>query len=54
VAELVVTGLTYKQIGERLFISAKTVEHHVAKMRRRLGCATRSELLTQLRTLLMA
>lgn len=54
VAELVVSGLTYKQIGERLFISAKTVEHHMAKMRRRLGCATRSELLTQLRTLLMA
>jgi DNA-binding CsgD family transcriptional regulator len=54
VAELVVSGLTYKQIGERLFISAKTVEHHVAKMRRRLGCATRSELFTQLRTLLMA
>lgn len=54
VAELVVSGLTYKQIGERLFISAKTVEHHVAKMRRRLGCATRSELFTRLRTLLMA
>jgi DNA-binding CsgD family transcriptional regulator len=54
VAELVVRGLTYKQIGERLFISAKTVEHHVAKMRRRLGCANRSELFTQLRTLLMA
>ncbi|GLZ35421.1 helix-turn-helix transcriptional regulator [Lentzea sp. NBRC 105346] len=54
VAELVVTGLTYKQIGERLFISAKTVEHHVAKMRRRLGCATRSELFTHLRTLLMS
>ena len=54
VAELVVNGLTYKQIGERLFISAKTVEHHVAKMRRRLGCATRSDLFARLRTLLMA
>ncbi|MFI9010493.1 LuxR C-terminal-related transcriptional regulator [Actinosynnema sp. NPDC053489] len=49
VAELVVNGLTYKQIGDRLFISAKTVEHHVARMRQRLGCASRAELLDQLR-----
>jgi DNA-binding CsgD family transcriptional regulator len=52
VAELVVSGLTYKQIGERLFISAKTVEYHVARMRQRLGSDTRSDLLNQLRTLL--
>src|SRR5207249_4074374 len=37
VAELVLSGLTYKQIGEQLFISAKTVENHVARMRQRLG-----------------
>ncbi|MGW4115534.1 LuxR C-terminal-related transcriptional regulator [Actinosynnema sp. NPDC004786] len=49
VAELVVGGLTYKQVGDRLFISAKTVEHHVARMRQRLGCASRAELLDQLR-----
>ncbi|RJQ77130.1 LuxR family transcriptional regulator [Pseudonocardiaceae bacterium YIM PH 21723] len=49
VAELVLAGLTYKQIGERLFISAKTVEHHVARMRARLGCGSRSELFGQLR-----
>ena len=35
VAELVVSGLTYRQIGDRLFISAKTVEHHMA--RRNMG-----------------
>ncbi|MFC4858020.1 helix-turn-helix transcriptional regulator [Actinophytocola glycyrrhizae] len=51
VAELVVSGLTYKDVGDRLFISAKTVEHHVARMRQRLGAASRSELLSQLRTL---
>ncbi|GAA3847411.1 helix-turn-helix transcriptional regulator [Saccharothrix violaceirubra] len=51
VAELVAKGLTYKQIGDRLFISAKTVEHHVARIRRRLGCANRAELLDQLRQL---
>ncbi|HEY0698371.1 MAG TPA: helix-turn-helix transcriptional regulator [Micromonospora sp.] len=42
-------GLTYKQIGARLFISAKTVEHHVARMRSRLHCGSRSELLARLR-----
>ncbi|WP_238412260.1 helix-turn-helix transcriptional regulator [Saccharothrix deserti] len=49
VAELVVGGLTYKQVGDRLFISAKTVEHHMARIRQRLGCSSRAELLDQLR-----
>ncbi|MFE9743659.1 LuxR C-terminal-related transcriptional regulator [Saccharothrix saharensis] len=49
VAELVVGGLTYKQVGDRLFISAKTVEHHMARIRQRLGCTSRAELLDQLR-----
>jgi len=49
VAELVLDGLTYKQIGERLFISAKTVEHHVARMRQRLGSGSRGELFSHLR-----
>lgn len=51
VAALVLQGLTYKQIGEQLFISAKTVEHHVARMRQRLGSASRGELFAQLRQL---
>ncbi|GAA3439925.1 helix-turn-helix domain-containing protein [Kutzneria kofuensis] len=51
VAELLVGGMTYKQIGERLFISAKTVEHHVARIRQRLGSASRRELLARLRAL---
>ncbi|MFG2050826.1 LuxR C-terminal-related transcriptional regulator [Micromonospora sp. NPDC048935] len=50
VAELVLAGLTYREIGDRLFISAKTVEHHVARMRNRLNCANRAELLALLRT----
>ncbi|GIJ42253.1 LuxR C-terminal-related transcriptional regulator [Micromonospora andamanensis] len=52
VAELVVAGLTYREIGDRLFISAKTVEHHVARMRSRLNCANRTDLLALLRTIL--
>lgn len=51
VAELVVAGMTYKQVGDRLFISAKTVEHHMARMRQRLGATSRSDLLARLRAL---
>jgi DNA-binding CsgD family transcriptional regulator len=51
VAELVLSGLTYKQIGEQLFISAKTVENHVARMRQRLGSGSRGELFAHLRML---
>ncbi|NEK60128.1 LuxR family transcriptional regulator [Geodermatophilus sabuli] len=49
VARLVVEGQTYREIGGRLFISAKTVEHHVSRMRQRLGASTRSDLLARLR-----
>ena len=54
VAALVVEGLTYKEIGERLFISAKTVEHHVARMRQRLGSGSRGELFAHLRQIVGA
>ncbi|PZS37408.1 MAG: helix-turn-helix transcriptional regulator [Pseudonocardiales bacterium] len=54
VADLILTGLTYRQIGERLFISAKTVEHHVARMRQRLDVTSRDELFAQLRMLVGA
>ncbi|HEX9336600.1 MAG TPA: helix-turn-helix transcriptional regulator [Pseudonocardiaceae bacterium] len=52
VAALVLSGLTYKQVGDRLFISAKTVEHHVARMRQKLGATSRAELFDQLRQLI--
>jgi DNA-binding CsgD family transcriptional regulator len=52
VAELLVQGMPYRDIGSQLFISAKTVEHHVARMRRRLGAESRSELLSMLRAML--
>ncbi|MGX6508820.1 LuxR C-terminal-related transcriptional regulator [Rhodococcus sp. SJ-2] len=51
VADLVVSGLTYREVGNRLYISAKTVEHHVARIRRRLGAGSRSELLSMLRAM---
>lgn len=52
VAELLLQGMPYRDIGSQLFISAKTVEHHVARIRRRLGAESRSELLSMLRALL--
>jgi DNA-binding CsgD family transcriptional regulator len=52
VARLVLDGLTYREVGDRLFISAKTVEHHIARIRARLGSTSRRELLAQLRDVL--
>jgi DNA-binding CsgD family transcriptional regulator len=48
VAELVLAGRTYKQVGEALYLSPKTVEHHVARIRRRAGASSRSELIEML------
>ena len=52
VAELLLLGLPYRDIGGQLFISAKTVEHHVARIRRRVGAGSRSEMLSMLRAML--
>ncbi len=50
VAALVAEGHTYKAIGGQLFISPKTVEHHVASIRSKLGVGTRAEMLSVLRS----
>lgn len=52
IGQHILAGLTYKQIGQRLYLSAKTVEHHVARMRQRLGVASRDELFGLLRAAL--
>ncbi|MFK0003831.1 LuxR C-terminal-related transcriptional regulator [Paenarthrobacter sp. NPDC090522] len=49
VARLVLEGKTYREIGDAIYISPRTAEHHVARMRRRLGAENRSELLVRLR-----
>jgi DNA-binding CsgD family transcriptional regulator len=51
VAKLLLRNQTYREIGERLFISPKTVEHHVARMKQRIGASRRSELFAELRVL---
>lgn len=48
VARLVLDGRTYREIGASLYLSPRTVEHHVARIRRRSGAQSRSELLERL------
>jgi DNA-binding NarL/FixJ family response regulator len=43
VLELLADGLSNRQIGERLFISVKTVSVHVSAVLRKLGVSTRTE-----------
>ncbi len=43
VLDLLAHGLTNKQIGERLFISPKTAEHHVSAILDKLGLRSRAE-----------
>jgi DNA-binding NarL/FixJ family response regulator len=43
VLRLLAQGLTNREIGTRLFLSAKTVEHHVGAILRKLGVKTRTE-----------
>ncbi|SMC67113.1 AAA family ATPase [Kibdelosporangium aridum] len=44
VAELVVSGMTTKQVAATLFMSPRTVESHVARAYRKLGIHSRAEL----------
>jgi DNA-binding NarL/FixJ family response regulator len=43
VLELITDGLTNREIGERLFLSEKTVKHHVSDILAKLGLARRVE-----------
>lgn len=52
VAALVVQGKTYTEIGATIFISPRTAEHHIARIRRRLGATNRSDLIAKLRVAL--
>ena len=43
VLALVAQGCATREIAERLFLSAKTVDHHVSAILRKLGVRTRGE-----------
>ena len=49
IARFVVDGLTYKEIGAQLYIAPKTVEHHVARIRRKVQAGSRAEMIAALR-----
>ena len=48
VAELLASGLTYRQAADTLFVSPKTVQWNVSKIYRKLGITSRSELVKHL------
>jgi DNA-binding CsgD family transcriptional regulator len=52
IGELLLDGLTHKEIGARLYLSPKTVEHHVARLRQKLDASSRAEFVAALRTTL--
>jgi DNA-binding NarL/FixJ family response regulator len=43
VLELLAAGLSNREIAERLFLSVKTIEHHVSRVLTKLGLRSRSE-----------
>jgi DNA-binding NarL/FixJ family response regulator len=47
VVDLVVEGLTNPQIGERLYVSPRTVQTHLAHIFAKLGISTRTQLAAQ-------
>ena len=44
VAHLVASGLTNREVGAELVVSAKTVEHHLSRIYAKLGVRSRTEL----------
>ena len=43
VLELVVSGATNREIGERLFMAEKTASVHVSRILRKLGVSSRTQ-----------
>lgn len=44
IVPLVADGLTYREIGERLFVSRRTVETHISNIFRKVGARSRHDL----------
>jgi DNA-binding CsgD family transcriptional regulator len=50
VIELILGGLTYKQIADRLFISPKTVDNHVQNIYKKLQVTSKMQLSNLIRS----
>jgi DNA-binding NarL/FixJ family response regulator len=46
VADMVAQGMSNRQIAQELYLSERTIEHHVSKILRKLGLSSRSQLST--------
>ena len=51
VMRTLVKGYSVNQIGKQLFRSKRTVEHHVERIKIKLGCDSRAELVQKAREL---
>jgi two-component system NarL family response regulator len=45
VLELVAQGLSYKEVGTRLFLSPRTVKYHMAEIMRKLHVQNRAQVI---------
>jgi len=48
VAEMAATGLSNAEIADQLYLSTRTVEHHLSRALRKLGLRSRHKLATVL------
>jgi DNA-binding CsgD family transcriptional regulator len=51
IAKLVLLGLSAGEIGSKFFLSRRTVEHHIERIKEKLSCASKSELIQKAREL---
>ncbi len=49
VVRLLVKGLTYQEIADRLFLSERTIKYHMKKIKEKLGVKTRREVIKYVR-----
>ena len=51
VARLLCEGYSASQIGKQIFLSSRTIEHHLERMKEKLGCSSKAELIQKAREL---
>ena len=49
VIKMLVSGLTYKEIGEELFLSERTIKYHIEQIKKRLNFKTQAQIITYAR-----
>ncbi|MFW6237736.1 MAG: response regulator [Halanaerobiales bacterium] len=49
VVRLLVEGLTYREIGEKLFLSESTIKYHMERIKERLGLNTQAQVIAYIK-----